>query len=231
MMFYKYFMVVFVISSLLLAEEIGLEYEGIAVKTMDAQGNNLYTVVKREIPEACKKVPLSNTMLWTGNYAHPNVPEACKSTFVHTIGSHIYPMYLDTDITTYGELEVLAFIKQMQTDDSLLLIDVCKEEFYKYRTIPGAVNMPFNHFKERTSYVFEFEQHMKDLGVTVNEEDDSLDFTHAKTITVFCNGPWCSLSVTAILALLEIGYPAEKINWYRGGMQQWLAAGLTSTRK
>jgi len=230
-MFYKYAIVLCMISSLLWAEEIGLEYEGIDVKTVNANGKVKQVVVKREIPEACKKIPISNTILWTGNYANEKVPEACKSTFVHTIGSHIYPMYLDTDITTYGELEVLAFIKQMQIDDSLMLIDVCKEEFYHYRTIPGAVNMPFNHFKDRTSYVFEFEQHMKDLGVLVNEEDDSLDFTHAKTITVFCNGPWCSLSVKAILALLEIGYPAEKINWYRGGMQAWLAAGLTSTRK
>ncbi len=230
-MFYKYSTLLLVVSFLLLAEEIGLEFEGIVVKTVDANGKVNQVVVKREIPEECKKVPINNAMLWTGNYAHPNVPESCNSTFVHTIGSHIYPMYLDIDITTYGELEVLAFIKQMQTDDSLLLIDVCKEEFYHYRTIPGAVNMPFNHFKERTSHVFEFEQHMKDLGVSVNEEDDSLDFTHAKTITLFCNGPWCSLSVTAIQALLEIGYPAEKINWYRGGMQEWLAAGLTSTRK
>lgn len=230
-MFYKYCTFVLVISSLLLAEEIGLEYEGIPVKTMDAAGKSVHTVVKREIPESCKKIPINNTMLWTGNYAHPNVPEVCKSTFVHTVGGHIYPMYLDTDITTYGELEVLAFIKQMQTDDSLMLIDVCKKEFYHYRTIPGAVNMPFNHFKDPTNYVFEFEQHMKDLGVSVNDENDSLDFTHAKTITLFCNGPWCSLSVTAILALLDIGYPPEKIKWYRGGLQEWLAAGMTSTRK
>ncbi len=230
-MFYKYCAFVLLISSLLLAEGIGLEYEGITVKTMDAKGNSIHTVVKRNIPKECESIPINNTMLWTGNYAHPKVPEICKATFVNTVGGRIYPMYLDTDIPTYGELEVLAFIKQMQTDGSLMLIDVCKEEFYHYRTIPGAVNMPYKHFKDPVNYVFEFEQHMKDLGVSVNEEDDSLDFTHAKTITIFCNGPWCSLSVTAILSLLDIGYPAEKINWYRGGMQEWLAAGLTSTRK
>jgi rhodanese-related sulfurtransferase len=230
-MFYKYYMTVLLFSSLLLAQKIGFEYEGIPVETIDAKGNSVYTIVKRDIPKVCENIPVTNTMLWTGNYAHAKVPEACKSTFVHTLGGHIYPMSIDEDITTYGELEVLAFIKQMQTDDSMMLLDVCREEFYTYRTIPGAVNMPFNHFKERTSFVFEFEQHMKDLGVSIDEEDDSLDFTHAKTITLFCNGPWCSLSVTAILALLDIGYPADKINWYRGGMQEWLAAGLTSTRK
>ena len=230
-MLYKYFILAWFLGYFLMAEEMGLEYKGITVKSMDAQGNSIHTIVKRNIPKECKNIPINNTMIWTGKYAHSNIPETCKVTFVNTVGGHIYPMYLDTDITTYGELEVLAFIQQMQTDDSMLLIDVCKEEFYRYRTIPGAVNMPFNHFKDPANYVFEFEQHMKDLGVSVNEEDDSLDFTHAKTITIFCNGPWCSLSVTAILALLDLGYPAEKIKWYRGGLQEWLAAGLTSTRK
>jgi rhodanese-related sulfurtransferase len=122
-------------------------------------------------------------------------------------------------------------MKQMQRDDSMMLIDVCREEFYNYRTIPGAVNMPFHHFKERESFEFEFERHMRALGVNINEKDDSLDFTNAKTIAVFCNGPWCSLSVTMIQVLLDIGYPPENINWYRGGMQEWVATGMTSTRK
>ena len=33
-----------------------------------------------------------------------------------------------------------------------------------------------------------------------------------------------------IKQLLKIGYPAEKIKWYRGGMQSWLGLGMTSTR-
>jgi rhodanese-related sulfurtransferase len=138
-------------------------------------------------------------------------------------------MYLHEDITTYGELEVLAFMKHMQTDDSLMLIDSRKQEWYDYRTIPGAVNMPFHHFKERESFEFEFEHALRALGVVIHE-DETLDFTKAKTITIFCNGPWCSQSVAMIEVLLEIGYPPEKINWYRGGMQTWLTAGMTCTR-
>jgi rhodanese-related sulfurtransferase len=34
-----------------------------------------------------------------------------------------------------------------------------------------------------------------------------------------------------VKALLVIGYPPKKMKWYRGGMQSWLGAGLTSTRK
>lgn len=229
-MFYKYFIISLLLPSLLLTNELGLEDKGIHIKTIDKTGKTVYIVVKQDIPEECKKVPINNVMLWTGNYANVKVPEVCKSTYVHTVGN-ILPVQLHEDITTYGELEVLDFMKQMQSDDSMMLIDACKEEWYEYRTIPGAINMPFHHFKERESFEFEFEDHLKELGVYGNEEDDTLDFRKAKMITIFCNGPWCSLSVSMIQALLDIGYPPEKINWYRGGMQRWLEASMTSTRK
>ncbi len=206
----------------------GFEYEGIPVKMVDINGKIKEFIVKRDIPEECTKVPISNTMLWTGNYANAKVPEACKSTYVSTKGK-ILPMQLHEDIDTYGELEVLAFMKEMQENDSMMLIDGRKQVWYDYRTIPGAINMPFHHFKERKSFEFEFEHEIRRLSVKINE-DDTFDFTQAKTITIFCNGPWCSQSVAMIIALLEIGYPPEKIKWYRGGMQTWLAAGMTSTR-
>ena len=188
-----------------------------------------HRIVKRDLPDECKKLPINNRRVSTGNYANEKVPEACKSTYVHTTGS-LLPMHLHDEIHTYGELEILAFIKHMQKDDSMLLIDGRKQEWYDYRTIPGAINLPFHHFKERKSFEFEFEHALRILGVKIHE-DDSYDFTDAKTIAIFCNGPWCSQSVAMIKALLEIGYPADKMNWYRGGMQTWLAAGMTTTRK
>mgnify|MGYP001814029264 CR=1 FL=1 len=227
-MFYIMITASLLFTSLTLFANSGFEYDGIPIKTLDASGKIKSIVVKRVIAEECKKVPIDNTMVWTGNYAHTKVPEACKSTYVHTTGK-LLPMHLHEDISTYGELEVLAFMKQMQTDDSMILIDGRKQDWYDYRTIPGAVNMPFHHFKERESFEFEFEHALRILGVVI-DEDDTLDFSKAKTLAIFCNGPWCSQSVAMIEALLEIGYPAEKISWYRGGMQTWLAAGMTSTR-
>ncbi len=212
-----------------LSANSGFEYEGINVKFLTNKGTVSEISVKRDIPEECKKVSISNSIVWTGNYANTKVPDACKSTYVHTTGK-LLPMHLHDDIHTYGELEVLAFIKHMQTDDSMILIDGRKQDWYDYRTIPGAVNMPFHHFKERKGFEFEFEHHLRELGVLI-KSDETLDFSKVKEIVIFCNGPWCSQSVAMIKALLEIGYPPDMINWYRGGIQTWLAAGMTSTRK
>ncbi len=228
-MFYKYLTILLLLPSMLLAKEIGFEYEGVPIQTINTKGKIVQIVVKRDIPNECKKVPISNTMLWTGNYANAKVPEACKSTYVHTKGK-LLPMQLHEDINTFGELEVLAFMKHMQTDDSMMLIDGRRQDWFDYRTIPGAVNMPFHHFHQRKSFEFEYEHALRTLGVVINT-DETLDFSKAKTIAIFCNGPWCTQSVVMIEALLEIGYPPENINWYRGGMQTWLAAGMTTTRK
>ena len=84
-------------------------------------------------------------------------------------------------------------------------------------------------FKERDNYEFHFEFALKFLGVT-KDHDGEYNFDKAKTLLLFCNGPWCSQSPTMIHALMEIGYPTEKLKWYRGGMQDWLGAGMTSTR-
>jgi len=205
------------------------EYSGVMVTAVTPDNKQIHYLVQRKIPKICKKVPINNEMLWTGNYANPKVPDICKSTYVHTKGK-LQPMHLDEDLETYGELEVLAFIREMQKNKNMMLIDSRKPSWYDYMTIPGAVNMPFVYFKERDNYEFHFEYALKHLGVTKDKEGE-YDFEKAKTLLLFCNGPWCSQSPTMIHALLEIGYPAEKLKWYRGGMQDWLGAGMTSTRE
>ena len=68
----------------------------------------------------------------------------------------------------------------------------------------------------------------KQLGA--RRRDDVWDFDNARTLVMFCNGPWCGQSSTTIQALLKIGYSAHKILWYRGGMQDWESLGLTTTK-
>jgi rhodanese-related sulfurtransferase len=54
------------------------------------------------------------------------------------------------------------------------------------------------------------------------------NFENAKTLVLYCNGPWCGQSPTNIKQLLSMGYPSYKLKWYRGGMQDWKVLGLTT---
>jgi len=44
---------------------------------------------------------------------------------------------------------------------------------------------------------------------------------------LWCNGWWCGQSPAAIRGLLSEGYPAEKLFYFRGGMQNWKIYGMT----
>ena len=214
-----------------IAQSKGVEFSGIMTEHHYSKKETQHILVKRKIPAECKKQEfITNQMVWEGDYAHSKVPEACKSTFVHTTGS-LQPMKLHPELETFGELETLEFIQQMQTRNDMLLIDSRKKKWYDYMTIPGAINMPFHYFKYREEYEFEFEYALRHMGVRIIDDEGHYDFNGAKTILLFCNGPWCSQSPKMIYALIEAGYPPSKIKWYRGGMQSWLGAGLTSTKR
>ncbi len=215
-------------SSLLMGQGKSFEEKGVSFATKDKDGKSYEVTVKRVIPPECKKVLINNATLWTGNFAHSSVPEACKSTYVHTKG-RLLPMQLDVDLETYGELEILYTLKEMKTNQNIVLVDSRTKKWFKYQTIPGAINMPFIYFKDHVEHEFEFEFALKFLGA-VKDKDGYYDFDDAKTMVLFCNGPWCSQSPDMIFALIKIGYPHEKLKWYRGGMQDWLSAGMTSTR-
>jgi len=206
-----------------------LEEKGVFVSMKNKEGKSYDIKVNRHIPKECKKVLINNDTLWTGNFAHSSVPDVCKSTYVHTKG-RLLPMQLDVDLETYGELEVLLTLKEMKTNSELLLVDSRQKEWFQYRTIPGAINMPFQYFKHSNEYEFEFEYALEYLGA-VKDKDGYYDFDNVKTMVLFCNGPWCSQSPDMIFALIKAGYPSEKLKWYRGGMQDWLSAGMTSTRE
>jgi len=132
----------------------------------------------------------------------------------------IEPFSVNNEVETYGELEVLDFLAKKKG----LFIDARLENWYVKSAIPTAVNIPFKLFLSESS---EREQILKDLGGAYNK-DGSWNFSSAKTILLYCNGAWCGQSPTAIKALLDIGYPAKKMKYYRGGMQAWQLLGLTT---
>jgi rhodanese-related sulfurtransferase len=50
----------------------------------------------------------------------------------------------------------------------------------------------------------------------------------ALNVVLYCNGPNCGQSPRAMAALVEAGFPVEKIHYYRGGMLAWTSLGLTT---
>ena len=64
----------------------------------------------------------------------------------------------------------------------------------------------------------------------VEEQEGLWNYSNAKTLVLFFNGMWCGQSPRNIKTLLKFGYPASKIKWYRGGMQNWETLGLSTVK-
>lgn len=60
--------------------------------------------------------------------------------------------------------------------------------------------------------------------------NEVFDCADAKTLALFCNGMWCGQSPAFMATLLKFGYPAEKIKWFRGGMQTWEVLGFNTVK-
>jgi hypothetical protein len=61
----------------------------------------------------------------------------------------------------------------------------------------------------------------------VAQIDGSLDFTNAIALALYSGGVWSNDAPNAIGHLLAAGHPANKLFYYRGGMQAWAHVGLT----
>ena len=62
------------------------------------------------------------------------------------------------------------------------------------------------------------------------EQNGLFYFDDAKTLVMYCNGMWCGQSPNNIKSLLKYGYPADKIKWFRGGMQTWEILGFNTVK-
>ena len=139
----------------------------------------------------------------------------------------IAPMKIDKDIETIGELEVIDYLKKSANDESIVVVDARTPDWYEKYRIPTAINMPYTLFKSK-------ENAIETISLELDVEQDKngkLDFSNAKTVVVYCNGAWCAQSAMLIkkakYSLLNLGYPKDKIKYYRGGMQSWVSLGLT----
>ena len=62
------------------------------------------------------------------------------------------------------------------------------------------------------------------------EQNGLFYYNNAKTLVMYCNGMWCGQSPNNIKSLLKYGYPADKIKWFRGGMQTWEILGFNTVK-
>ena len=126
-------------------------------------------------------------------------------------------------IETYGELELLNFLKQEVSNNTGVLVDARLPKWYKEGTIPGAINLPFSILNPDTSNQY-LEQVLPILGA--KKDGNKWNFDTAQKLVVFDNGPWDQQGTRAMQHLVKIGYPKDKIKYYRGGMQYWQILGF-----
>lgn len=113
----------------------------------------------------------------------------------------IRPIELAPGVRTVGELEVI-----LHLEHGLPVIDSRPAHAFAAGSIPGAANVPHAETSDRLAA-----------------------FDRDVETVLFCNGPQCGATPDAVATLLECGYPAERILYYRGGLHDWLTLGLPVT--
>ncbi len=127
----------------------------------------------------------------------------------------LQPLVPQPGVHPVGEIEVLRALNDPQT----MVIDMRDEEEPLEATIPNTYHIPFNEIEDR----------MDELGCS-RLSKGSWDCAKASKILVFCNGPMCPQSPVGIARLVRAGFAVDKISYYRGGMMNWEALGLTTVK-
>lgn len=154
------------------------------------------------------------------------------------------PIEVEPGVETVGEVEVINFMRYQYSSGTGLIVDARVPSWYRKGTIPGSVSVPFTVFDQEKGDPAQLNEAMKMFNVKAISGEDAVgfwdklfgtrdvqgnwDFTDAKELLLFCNGAWCGQSPTAIRAMIALGYPPEKLHYYRGGMQMWQLGGFTT---
>jgi len=143
----------------------------------------------------------------------------------------IQPSVLAPGVETIAEVEMIEYLKKMSAGDkSILVVDSRTPDWAAKGTIPGAVNIPWTKLNPaKGADPISIGEIMQDQ-FNVSESEGLWNYSEAKTLVMFCNGMWCGQSPNNIKNLLKFGYPAHKIKWYRGGMQDWEVLGLSTVK-
>ena len=143
----------------------------------------------------------------------------------------IQPSTLAPGVETIGEVELINYAKKMSDgDNSIILVDSRTPDWVAKGTIPSAKNIPWTKLNPAKGADPISIGEIMEGEFNAKQQEGLWDFSNAKTAVFFCNGMWCGQSPNNIKNLLKFGYPADKIKWYRGGMQDWEILGLTTAK-
>jgi rhodanese-related sulfurtransferase len=135
-------------------------------------------------------------------------------------------------VETVTELDMIHAARDMVAGNSdILIVDARTPSWFKRGTIPHSINIPFTRVNSKAlnkDPMGVVEIMVESFGVV--DLDGVLDYDKSKTLYLFCNGSWCGQSPASIRALLTMGYPQDKIKYYRGGMNSWESLGLTTVK-
>ena len=141
----------------------------------------------------------------------------------------IRPFSTAKGVETIAELEVISYIEKLAAGENVMVVDNRTPDWFVKGTIPGAVNVPFTKInRSKGADDVSIAESLELFGAV--EGSKGWDFSKAKTLVMFCNGMWCGQSPLGIDGIMAEGYPAEKIKWYRGGMQDWEILGLSTVQ-
>ena len=119
----------------------------------------------------------------------------------------VQPIQAASGVETIGELELIDALKSSK----VLLVDARPKSWYVLESLPGAVNVP--------------------LRVTTIPKTQAklLKFLADKQqVIVYGNGPWSPEAAQFIRNMIRIGFPADKLRYYRDGLQGWKLLGMTT---
>jgi rhodanese-related sulfurtransferase len=142
---------------------------------------------------------------------------------IYRPGKFIQPIKIHKDIQTIGEVELLAFMQEKINKKQGLLVDLRPKKVYKKGSIPSAVNIPARVKDDKVK----IKKILKIFGMK-KKKNGKFNTKNVLDIVFYCNGLWCDKSSEFIHALLELGYPAKNIFYYRGGFQMWKILGFTT---
>lgn len=138
-------------------------------------------------------------------------------------GSCLSPMSAAEGVTTIGELDVMSFMTEQVAAGSGLILDARMPEQRAVGFIPASVSVPVPTMAADNPYRVDI---LRALGAKTAAGVSN--FSGAVELVIFDAGPGTTDAQRLISTLLDSGYPAEKVKYYRGGMQIWTALGLTT---